>query len=123
MTQPRRSSGTSSISVMGGILAEARGGVLQKTDVLESARSDEQRRRRDARQRAAVTGEVRLVGVAGVGGHATELPARARGGQRALEAQDAAQALGAVADRRGEAPAQLALADEQLVRQRADRHR
>jgi len=81
----------------------------------------QQRRRRDARQLAAVAGEVRLVGVAGGRGDERELLAPARGGERALEAQHPREALGAVADRTADAAAQLALADEQPSRELADR--
>lgn len=51
-------------------------------------------------------GEVSLVRVTRVDGHAAELLAAARGRQRASQAQHATQTLGSVADGPLEAPAQ-----------------
>ena len=56
-------------------------------------------------QAQAFTAQVRLVGVAGVGGDARELLAAARGRKGASEPQDARQPLRAVPDRRADAPA------------------
>ena len=47
--------------------------------------------------------EMGLVGIAGAGGSLGELLSSASGGERALEAQDASQPLGPVADGRLEA--------------------
>src|SRR4051794_2820137 len=91
MTQPRRA-----VSGMAWILARSGGAVLEKTA------------RADPGELDAVVGEVRLVAVARVecgGGEAVA----GRDGERAAQAQNAREALGAIAHLGGHAAAQLAL--------------
>src|SRR3954449_11718097 len=79
----------------------------------------EQRARREAREAAALAGEVRLVGVAGGEGELREVGcAGGLAGEReeALEAEHPLQRLGAVADGVVEAAAQLALAETPVRR-------
>src|SRR5918995_1683972 len=83
----------------------------------------EQARRRVAGETRDLGGHVRLVGVAGVEREPGELAPRrpASGGEheQALEAQDPGQDLRPVADGSVEAPAELALADPEVVADRA----
>src|SRR3954452_16561705 len=84
----------------------------------------EQRARRQAREAAALAGEVRLVGVAGGEGELREVGcAGGLAGEReeALEAEHPLQRLGAVADGVVEAAAQLALAETHVLRDALDR--
>src|SRR4051812_46903475 len=84
----------------------------------------EQRARRQAREAAALAGEVRLVGVAGGEGELREVGcAGGLAGEReeALEAEHPLQRLGAVADGVVEAAAQLALAETHVRRDALDR--